>query len=110
MRQIKITINGAIIKDSYSTDPKLIKSVDFEEELEDLVPSITIECFKKIYETISPSQSQVVEVYTGETPTRIFYGNIIDIKNKGGYVIIEALMETEKLLRKKANRTYIVLG
>ena len=94
MQKIKIIINGTTIKDDYSTDPSYLIKCELDEELEDVIPSVSIEVKKSIHDLLTLSQSQVVEIYTGSTPVRVFYGYILEIKNEGATTKIDAIMET----------------
>lgn len=106
MEKIKVVINDITVKDDYSTDPSYLIRCEIEEELDEIIPSLELELKNTIYDLMTLSQNQVVEVFSGDVETRVFYGQIIDIKNEGASVKIQALMETQNLLRKKINKIY----
>lgn len=102
----KVIINDVIIKDDYSTDPKLVFNFEIDEELDDIIPTVEIVCNRNLYDYVDLRQNQVVEIYMGETPVRVFYGNIVNIENNDSNVTINASMETIKMLRTKVNKIY----
>jgi hypothetical protein len=113
MRNIKLLIKDVLFKDDYNplTDPKKVISLEFEEELDDIIPSIEIELKRDSEDLLTLSQGQIVEVFTGTTGTdRIFYGPIMDIKKDNRTIKIQANMETIELLRKKVNQLYRYFG
>jgi len=105
MKNTLVKINEITIKNDFGTDPKQVTKVEIDNELDDIIPSATIECKNTIYDLVNLTQNQVVEIFDTET-NRIFYGYITEVKNEGATVQIEASMETIDLLRKRVNKIY----
>jgi hypothetical protein len=109
MNNIKVIANEQIIKNDYdSNDPQDVFKVELDEELDNVIPSVELECKKTINE-FNLSQGQVIEIYTGDTgEDRVFYGYIMDIKQDGTTFKIQANMETINLIKRRANKVYVL--
>jgi hypothetical protein len=112
MKKIKVIIGSTTVKDDYnpSTDPKKLLSLEIDEELDDIIPSLEMELERDTDSLVELTQGMIVQVYKGEIIKRVFYGPIMDIKKDNRTIKVQANMETIELLRKKVNQLYRYFG